>query len=41
LVAGIPARLATFGVIRGPEAQEHRLNIAVSLFLRGLQRANG
>jgi AcrR family transcriptional regulator len=38
LVAGIPARLASFGVIRGPEAQEHRLNAAVSLFLRGLQR---
>jgi AcrR family transcriptional regulator len=41
LVAGIPARLASFGVIRDPETQEHRLDVAVSLFLRGIQRPNG
>ena len=41
LVAGIPARLASFGVIRSPEAQAHRLDVAVSLFLRGVQAAPG
>jgi hypothetical protein len=38
LVAGIPARLASFGVVRDPETQEHRIDVAVTLFVRGLRR---
>lgn len=38
LVAGIPARLASFGVVRDRETQEHHLDVAVKLFLRGVAR---
>jgi AcrR family transcriptional regulator len=38
LVAGIPARLASFGVVRSRKVQEHHLDVAVNLFLYGLMR---
>jgi AcrR family transcriptional regulator len=39
LVAGIPARLASFGILRSPEVQEHHLDAALTLFLRGVAPA--
>lgn len=36
LVAGIPARLASFGVMRDAPTQEHHLEVALNLFLRGV-----
>jgi AcrR family transcriptional regulator len=36
LVAGAPARLASFGLVRPPEVQEHHLDVAVEVFLRGV-----
>jgi AcrR family transcriptional regulator len=36
LVAGIPARLASFGVVRDARTQEHHLDAAVNLFLYGV-----
>jgi AcrR family transcriptional regulator len=38
LVAGIPARLASFGVLRDPATREHHLDVAVDLFLHGVMR---
>jgi AcrR family transcriptional regulator len=38
LVAGIPARLASFGVMRSRKAQEHHLDVAINLFLHGVTR---
>ena len=37
LVSGMPARLASFGVVRDPADQERRTRAAVQLFLRGLR----
>lgn len=37
MVAGMPARLASFGIVPDPSSQERRLQIAVQLFLRGLR----
>jgi AcrR family transcriptional regulator len=38
MVAGFPARLASFGLVRDPEVQEHHLDVAVTLFLHGVTR---
>jgi hypothetical protein len=37
MVAGMPARLASYGTVRDPADQERRTQIAVRLFLRGLR----
>jgi AcrR family transcriptional regulator len=37
MVAGMPARLASFGIVRDAEDQEHHTEVAVQLFLRGLR----
>jgi AcrR family transcriptional regulator len=37
MVAGMPARLASMGIVRGPEVQRRRLEVAVQLFVRGLR----
>jgi AcrR family transcriptional regulator len=36
MVSGGPARLASFGIVREPAAQQRRLRVAVDLFMRGL-----
>jgi AcrR family transcriptional regulator len=38
LVAGNPARLASFGVVRDLETQEHHLDVAIDVFLHGVMR---
>jgi AcrR family transcriptional regulator len=38
LVAGIPARLASFGVVRSRKTQEHQIDVAINLFLHGVMR---
>lgn len=37
MVAGVPARLASFGIVRDVAAQEHHTQVAVQLFIRGLR----
>ncbi|WP_106401002.1 TetR/AcrR family transcriptional regulator [Actinocorallia populi] len=37
MVSGMPARLASFGHLRDPATQEHHMEVAVRLFLRGLR----
>jgi AcrR family transcriptional regulator len=37
MVASAPARLASFGIVRDAETQEHHTRVAVRLFLRGLR----
>jgi len=37
MVAGMPARLAAFGIVRTPDEQERRTRAAVELFLRALR----
>jgi len=37
MVAGMPARLASYGTVRDPPDQERRTQIAIRLFLRGLR----
>ena len=37
MVAGMPARLASFGIVRTPTEQERRAQAAVDLFLRSLR----
>lgn len=37
MVAGMPARLASFGIVHPPDEQEHRARAAVDLFLRSLR----
>jgi AcrR family transcriptional regulator len=37
MVSGMPARLASFGIVRDRATQEHHLQVAVRLFLRGLR----
>lgn len=37
MVSGMPARLASFGIMRDPAQQERRTQIAVQFFLRGLR----
>lgn len=37
MVAGMPARLASFGIVRTPAEQERRARSAVDLFLRSLR----
>jgi len=39
MVGGAPARLASFVIVRDPEEQEHHIDLAVQLFLRGLRPA--
>jgi AcrR family transcriptional regulator len=39
MVGGMPARLASFGVVRDPDVQSHHLDVAVQLFLRALRPA--
>jgi AcrR family transcriptional regulator len=39
LVAGNPARLASFGVVRDADTQERHLDLAVEVFLHGVVRA--
>jgi AcrR family transcriptional regulator len=34
---GMPARLASFGIVRGADAQAHYTQVAVALFVRGLR----
>jgi len=38
MVAGVPARLASFGLVRDADVQQHHLDVAVNLFLRALLR---
>ncbi|MFN2538297.1 MAG: TetR/AcrR family transcriptional regulator [Mycobacteriales bacterium] len=40
MVAGVPARLASFGVVRDVRSQAHHTELAVQLFLRGLLRSS-
>jgi AcrR family transcriptional regulator len=37
MTVGMPARLASFGIVRDPAAQAHHTQIAVELFVRGLR----
>ncbi|WP_322760640.1 hypothetical protein [Frankia sp. Cr2] len=37
MVAGMPARLASFGIQRDPATQERHTQVAVRLFLRSLR----
>jgi AcrR family transcriptional regulator len=37
MVSGVPARLASFGIVRDPETEERHLQAAVRLFLRGVR----
>lgn len=37
MVAGMPARLASFGMVRDAAAQEYRTRLAVQLFIRSLR----
>jgi AcrR family transcriptional regulator len=37
MVSGVPARLASFGMVRDRPTQERHLQVAVRLFLRGLR----
>lgn len=37
MVSGVPARLASFGIVRDTAEQEHHVEIAVRLFLRSLR----
>jgi len=37
MVAGMPARLASMGIVRRPKSQQERLRVAVRLFVRGLR----
>ena len=37
MVSGVPARLASFGIVRDRPTQERHLQVAVRLFLRGLR----
>lgn len=37
MVAGMPARHASLGLVRDPEVQRHRTEVAVDLFVRGLR----
>jgi AcrR family transcriptional regulator len=37
MVAGVPARLASFGIVRSAADQERHTRVAVRLFLRGLR----
>ncbi|SEG85064.1 DNA-binding transcriptional regulator, AcrR family [Thermomonospora echinospora] len=37
MVAGMPARLASFGIVRDPDVQERHTRAAVRLFLRSLR----
>jgi AcrR family transcriptional regulator len=37
MVAGMPARLASFGIVRDAATQDHHTEIAVQLFMRGLR----
>ena len=39
MVAGMPARLASMGIVRGRAAEAARLRVAVRLFVRGLRPA--
>jgi AcrR family transcriptional regulator len=38
LVAGIPARMASFGIVRSTQTQQHHLKVAIDLFLHGVTR---
>jgi AcrR family transcriptional regulator len=37
LVAGMPARSASLGIMRSPKAERHRMDVAIDLFLKGLR----
>ncbi len=37
MVSGVPARLASFGIIRDSPTQDHHLQVAVRLFMRSLR----
>jgi AcrR family transcriptional regulator len=37
LVSSVPARLASFGIVRDPEAQEEHTELALQVFLRSLR----
>jgi hypothetical protein len=37
LVSGMPARLASFGIVRRPAVQRRYTDVAIDLFLRGLR----
>jgi AcrR family transcriptional regulator len=37
MVAGMPARIASFGVRRDPQVQDHHTRVAVRLFVRSLR----
>lgn len=36
LISGLPARLASFGMIRAPEIEKQRVQLAVAIFVRGI-----
>lgn len=36
LISGLPARLASFGMIRDPEIEKQRIHLAIALFVRGI-----
>jgi AcrR family transcriptional regulator len=37
MAVGMPARLASFGIVRDPQTQAHYTRVAVTLFVRGLR----
>lgn len=37
MAVGMPARLASFGIVRDPASQAHHTQVAVGLFVRGLR----
>ena len=37
MVVGMPARLASFGIVRNAATQAHYTRVAVDLFVRGLR----